>query len=141
MAVWSVPIFVSLVMQVVVIGEMPKDFCNKIEKVRPNLVLLVDTKVVGRITDHFDVPLQNSQVELRKYVNKQQQQFVAMVHTDSSGKFNFGEIRRGQYRLLASPTRGFQQPDYLHCVGRNCDLSIALEVNATDRPDSICPIR
>ena len=141
MTVWNIPIFVSLVMQVVVLGETPKDFCNKIEKVRPNLVLIVDTTVAGRITDKFDVPLQNSQVELRKYVNKQQQQSVAIVQTDSSGKFNFGEIKRGQYRLLASPTRAFQQPQYLHCVGSNCDLSIALQVNATDRPDSICPIR
>jgi hypothetical protein len=33
--------------------------------------------------------------------------------TDADGKFDLGTVKRGEYRLLLSPHRGFKQPEKL----------------------------
>jgi len=137
---WSL-IFVYMLLQGAIIGGLPKDYCQKLEKIRPNLVLDSDATISGKITDMFDVPLENSQVELRQYVNEREQTSVTVVRTDLSGRFSLGEIKRGKYRLLASPNRAFRQPELLHCSGGTCEFSIKLQVKSTDGPDSACLVR
>jgi protocatechuate 3,4-dioxygenase beta subunit len=126
--------------QVVSLGSGSPD-CKAIEKVRPNLELRQQTQVKGSIKDQAGAPLENSKVELRRYLSEAQQQTVKVVHTDKSGVFELGQIEPGKYRLLASPTRAFKQPDHLKCNQKSCSFSIVLQANATDQPDSLCPVR
>jgi hypothetical protein len=111
------------------------------EKVAPNLVLRKPTHLIGRVTDIQGVPLKKSQVELRRYVSKEKQVRLKAVTTDDNGNFDLGTVEKGEYRLLASPNRIFQQPPKLECPEANCQLTIALHINATDQPESACPIR
>ena len=129
--------------QVVFVGQQPdKDYCYKIETIRPNLELHEPTHIAGRITDGHDAPLMKSRVELRKYVSRRKQVTVKVTTTDEKGYFDLGTVAAGKYRLLASPHRGFQQPTDLKCPsGTMCELDIALQVNPTDLPVSVCPIR
>jgi hypothetical protein len=114
--------------------------CNA-EKVEPNLVLRQSTHVNGRITDIEGVPLKKSQVGLRRYISKEKQVRLKTVTTDDNGNFDLGAVEKGEYRLLASPNRIFQQPPRVECPEKNCQLNIALQINATDQPESACPIR
>jgi|GEM_PF-5389207 len=136
-----IPIFVYMFLQGAIIGGLPKDYCQKLEKIRPNLILDSHATISGKITDKFGVPLENSKVELRQYINASDQTSVTVVRTDSSGRFSLGEIKRGKYRLLASPNRAFRQPELLRCSGGSCDFPIKLQVKSTDGPDSACPVR
>jgi hypothetical protein len=120
-------------------AEMDK-FCNS-EKVRPNLKLQHQTHLSGRVTDIVGVPFKKSQVELRNYISVNRQVAIKVSTTDDNGEFDLGQIEKGEYRLLASPTRSFKQPEELHCPGKECKLTIALQANATDLPESGCPIR
>ena len=85
----------------------------------------------------------NSPVELRKYVSQSKQVSLKKVPTDTYGRFDLGTVKPGKYRLLTFPTRAFRQPSNLECpVGEStCNLKIAIKVNATDLPDSVCPIQ
>jgi hypothetical protein len=113
----------------------------KSEKVEPNLVLREPTHVNGHVTDIEGVPLKKSQVELRRYLSKEKQVSLRTVTTDDNGNFDLGTVEKGEYRLLASPNRIFQQPPKLECPEKNCQLNMALQINATDQPESACPIR
>jgi carboxypeptidase family protein len=128
---------------VVFVGRPPdKEYCYKIETIRPNLELSESVHIVGRITDGHDAPLKKSRVELRKYISQRKQVTVKATTTDEKGYFDLGTVAAGKYRLLASPHRGFQQPADLKCPsGNKCELNIALQVNPTDLPVSACPIR
>jgi 5-hydroxyisourate hydrolase-like protein (transthyretin family) len=126
--------------QVVSLGSGSPD-CKAIEKVQPNLELRQQTEVKGSIKDQAGAPLKNSRVELRRYLSEAQQETVKVIHTNKNGEFKLGQIEPGKYRLLASPTRAFKQPDNLKCDEKSCSLSIVLEANATDQPDSLCPVR
>jgi len=128
--------------QVVFIGKQPdKNYCYKIETIRPNLELPQPTHIVGRITDRHDAPLMKSRVELRKYFSQRKQSTAKATTTDENGYFDIGTVEAGKYRFLASPNRAFQQPTSLKCSGSECELNIALQVNATDIPTSVCPVR
>jgi hypothetical protein len=132
--------------QVVLVGQRPtqaesEDYCNKIEQIRPNLELQQPVHITGRVTDITDVPLKKSRLEPRKYISKRKQITVKVATTDESGYFDLGTVEKGPYRFLASPHRGFKQPTKLECSSEKCELKIALQVNATDQPDSACPIR
>jgi hypothetical protein len=128
--------------QVVRTGPVDPDYCYKIETIRPNLELDKSVHAFGTISDQQGAPLKNSRVELRKYRSQRKQITVKVVTTDADGHFDLGVVKPGKYRLLPSPTRGFKQPEKLECPnGSICELKIVLQVNPTDQPDSICPIR
>ncbi len=108
-------LFLGAPTQVVFVGRQPTKaemdkFCNS-ERVRPNLKLQRQTHVSGRVTDIVGFPFKNSQVELRKYISKNKQVAIKVSATDDNGEFDFGKIEKGEYRLLASPTRSFKQPE------------------------------
>lgn len=131
--------------QVVFVGQQPTKtemdkFCNS-ERVRPNLGIQHQTRVSGRVTDIVGEPFKNSRVELRKYVSERKQLTITASMTDDEGDFDLGQVEKGEYRLLASPTRSFKQPKAFHCPGKECKLTIALRANPTDLPESGCPIR
>ena len=135
--------------QVVVVGQDEKsgpppgnpEYCASVEPLRPNLVLTADATVQGRVTDQSSEPLKNSPVELRRFISESKQERVKKLSTDADGKFDLGTVKRGQYRLLLSPHRGFKQPEKLECSSRTCTLDAILIVNPTDQLASSCPIR
>jgi hypothetical protein len=91
------------------------------------------------VEDIVGAPLMRSRLELRKYISQRKQITVKVTTTDEKGSFDLGTVAAGKYRLLA---RGFQQPTDLKCPsGNKCELNIALQVNPTDLPVSVCPIR
>jgi len=117
------------------------EYCASVEPLRPNLVLTVDTTVKGRITDQTKAPFKNSPVELRRFISGSKQDAIKNLSTDADGKFDLGTVKRGEYRLLLSPHRGFQQPEKLECSSRTYSLDAVLMVNPTDQLASSCPIR
>jgi hypothetical protein len=128
--------------QVVQIGPNDPDYCYKIETIRPNLVVRETTHAAGSVHDQAGGVVQKSRIELRRYISQRKQVTVRVVSTDDGGHFDLGTVNRGNYRLLASPHRGFKQPSTLQCSGgKNCELEIVLFVNPTDQLDSSCPIR
>src|SRR5260221_99554 len=94
--------------QVVFTGKPDKDYCYKIETIRPNLELRRAVHVVGRITDGHDAPLMKSRVELRKYLSQRKQTTVKVTTTDENGFFDIGTVEAGKYRFLASLNPPFQ---------------------------------
>lgn len=123
-------------------GETREHYCAKVEKLKPNLVLSSTTRLSGQIIDGSGAPFKNSVVELRIYISELQQTSFKKVITDEDGNFDFANVERGSYRLLASPTRLFEQPGKLECqASEKCSLKITLRVHPTDMPDSFCPVR
>ena len=116
-------------------------YCASVEPLRPNLVLSADTNVRGRVTDQTTAPLKNSRIELRRFVSSAKQVAVRQSSTDADGKFDLGTVRKGQYRLLVSPHRGFKQPEKLECESHDCALDAILITNPTDQLAAGCPIR
>jgi hypothetical protein len=116
------------------------DYCDKLT-VDPNLDVQQDSKISGRVIDQSGAPFQNSPVALRLYISATKQTAVMKVMTDRDGQFRFDLVKAGKYRLIASPTRAFQQPALLRCDNKECVLAITLRVNPTDLPDSQCPTR
>ena len=126
--------------QAVQVGPVDPNYCEKIQ-LKPNLVVEEDAEISGRITDSTGAPFQNSRVELRRFVSPTEQIRVEATTTDLDGRFQLHSVKSGTYRLVASPTRAFQQPHQLHCGQKHCNLSIGLQPNPTDMPDSQCPVR
>jgi hypothetical protein len=146
----AVNIFKSLIFAVTLLGPAqvvqigPKDphFCEKVEKIKANLILTRSTHVQGSVHDQTATPFRNSTVLIRTFVSERRQIDVKSAKTDVDGHFDLGEINRGRYRLLASPTRAFSQPTNLTCGNQSeCSLSIELTVNPTDLAESVCPIK
>jgi hypothetical protein len=132
------PVFTQLVH----VGPDDPDYCYEVEKIRPNLELRDQVRVVGTIRDQTTAPLTSSRVELRRYFSQRKQVTVRVVSTDGDGHFDLGIVKSGNYRLLASPHRGFKQPSELECQNGNiCDLKITLILNPSDLPAAPCPIR
>lgn len=135
--------------QVVMVGQEGKggppkgspEYCASVEPLRPNLVLTGETTVQGRVTDQTRAPQKNSAVELRRFISESKQERIKKLSTDADGKFDLGTVKRGEYRLLLSPSRGFKQPEKLECSSGNCTLDEVLIVNPTDQLASSCPIR
>jgi hypothetical protein len=124
------------------VGPGDPDYCYEVEKIRPNLELRDQVRVVGTIRDQTTAPLTSSRVELRRYISPRKQVSVRIVSTDGNGYFDLGIVKSGKYRLLASPHRGFKQPSELECRnGNTCDLNITLMLNPSDMPAAPCPIR
>jgi len=128
--------------QVIQTGATGPDYCYKIEKIAPNLILEKEIRVFGTVKDQSGAPFRNSRVELRKYVSQRKQNSERVVVTDEEGHFELGIVKPGSYRLLASPNRTFKQPSALQCHDANsCEFQITLIRNATDQLDASCPIR
>jgi hypothetical protein len=129
--------------QVVFVGHQDPKYCQKVERIRPNLILRQSTHVYGLITDVVESPLVRQEVVLRSWLSQANQQTVRSLSTDDFGRFDFGKVEPGRYRLLASATRGFRQPGMPKCQdGTQCDLEIKLVAPPhTDGPDSICPVK
>ena len=121
-------------------GPPDPHYCDSF-KVVPNLTLERDTDVRGRVIDATGAPFSNSPVELRAFLSPTKQVLSRKVKTDTNGNFHIEGVKAGEYRLVASPTRAFQQPAPLRCVKEQCQLSITLQVNPTDLLDSQCPVR
>jgi len=126
--------------QLVEFGPRDPHYCEKL-KVDPNLIVKQDANVLGRLIDGSGEPFRNSRVELRLFISEIQQLNVETVTTDTEGHFKFTAVKAGKYRLVASPTRVFQQPTQLRCDVKRCEFAITLQVNPTDLPDSRCPVR
>ena len=134
----SLPVFAQLVQ----VGPSDPNYCVKVERIKPNLHVATSGEVKGQIRDRSGEVFKNSQVELRNFVSPEKQNMVATTTTDSEGRFEFSYVAKGEYRLLASPTRAFQQPEGMRCgTAAPCVLDIILDVNPTDLPASQCPIR
>ncbi len=135
--------------QVVAVGQDEKsgpppgspEYCASVEPLHPNLVLTADATVQGRVADQTNAPLKNSPIELRRFVSESKQERVKKQSTDADGKFDLGAVKRGEYRLLLSPNRGFKQPEKLECSSPTCTLDTVLIVSPTDQLASSCPIR
>jgi hypothetical protein len=121
--------------------ESLKEYCERVEPLRPNLILQEDTQITGRITDQSTEPFRESGIELRRFVSATKQVVLKKLATDDEGNFNLGVVRRGNYRLLLSNSRAFRQPETLTCWGKKCTLETILVVNPTDEPTTNCPIR
>jgi hypothetical protein len=115
--------------------------CSEVEQVQPNLNLKADTRVRGHLTDETREPFRNSPIELRLFVSESEQITASKVSTDGEGNFDLGVVKRGDYRLLLSPHRGFKQPAKLECSSNDCTLNTVLIVNPTDALGAGCPIR
>jgi hypothetical protein len=117
------------------------EYCAQVEPIRANLKLTGDTIVRGHVTDETRAPFRHSPIELRRFISPIKQVTVKKSSTDDDGRFDLGTVRRGQYRLLLSPHRGFKQPEKLECESRDCTLDTVLIANATDQLATNCPLR
>ncbi|HWR15576.1 MAG TPA: carboxypeptidase-like regulatory domain-containing protein [Terriglobales bacterium] len=112
------------------------------EEIQPNLVLNRPTRITGYLRDETTAPFRKSQMVLRKYKPPSTFADARTISTGEDGTFDFGVIEPGTYRLLASPHRGFAQPDKLDCYEQtDCKLDIVLVANPTDLPYAACPIK
>lgn len=128
--------------QLVVTGPADPDYCFEVEHIKANLHASRSAHVAGRIFDASGAAFKDSRVELRRYVSEREQVLAKVVNTDADGRFDLGTVAKGEYRLLASSSRAFKQPDDMWCGAEaKCSLEIVLQVNPTDLPDSQCPIR
>jgi hypothetical protein len=142
LAVFFVLAVATAFAQLVQIGRNDPHYCDKIENVKPNLVLLRATHLSGRIIDETGAPFKDSLVELRLYESESRQTSIRKVRTDEGGHFSLDFVAKGQYRLLASSSRAFRQAQKLECGDRDpCTLLITLQVSPTDQPDSPCPVK
>lgn len=126
--------------QLVPTGPVDPHYCEHV-RVRPNLMLRQAASVSGSIVDESGAPFKNSRVELRSYISETKQKSLRTTVTNQGGMFRFDDVGPGRYRLLASPSRAFSQPEQLMCSRTACNLPITLQVNPTDLPDSQCPIK
>jgi hypothetical protein len=126
--------------QLVSVGPPDPHYCDRF-KVEPNLTIEQDADIRGRVVDATGAPFSNSPVELRIYLSPTKQVLSKRMNTDADGNFHLESVKAGKYRLVASPTRAFQQPAPLRCANKQCEFSITLQANPTDLPDSECPVR
>ena len=79
------------------------DSCSQVEPIHPNFAPAEDVLVRGHITDQTAALIQNSSVELRRFISEHKQVIVKQVLTHADGKFDLGLVKHGAYRLLLSP--------------------------------------
>jgi len=110
-------------------------------KVLPNLVLAKPTHLLGVLADPTGARFEKSKVELRRWISATDQVLLKVVETDNVGRFDLGQIEAGQYRFLPATHGGFKQPESVLCPQAECRVELVLQVNPTDIPESVCPIR
>ena len=126
--------------QLVQIGPPDPHHCERLE-VKPNLIVEQDADITGRLIDGSGAPFRDSPVEIRLFISPTKQTITKSVLTDADGHFRIDAVKAGKYRLIASPTRVFQQPESLRCANKQCELNITLQATPTDLPDNQCPVR
>ena len=109
--------------------------------IKPNLQLSNPTHLFGVLADPSGAPFKRSKVELRRWISATDQSSLKMVETDDNGRFDIGMIEAGRYRFLPSASGGFRQPESLSCPETECRVELVLQVNDTDTPESVCPLR
>lgn len=117
-----------------------RDDCKN-RRIKPNLQLNKPTHLFGVLADPSGDPFKRSKVELRRWISDTDQASLKVVETYDNGRFDIGTIQAGQYRFLPSATGGFKQPESLSCPEAECRVELVLQMNPTDTPDSVCPIR
>jgi hypothetical protein len=123
-------------------GPPDPHYCEEVDPIKPNLVLAIATRLNGTLRDQTGAPFGKSKVELSIYRSAEKQEHFKTVFTDETGYFDLGQVPKGSYRLIGSPTRAFYQPDPQGCPGSGtCSLEITLIVHPTDMPDSPCPVK
>ena len=127
--------------QLVEIGPSNPHACEEV-KVHPNLTLSAPTRVDGHVEDSSGAAMAHTRLELRTYTSELKQTLLKRAETDANGGFSLGATPAGRYRLVVFAP-GFRQATDLKCSnGKNCALSIRLEVAPTDTfPESVCPPR
>jgi hypothetical protein len=122
--------------------EPTPENCAAAEHVEPNLHVPITLQLSGHVKDESGALFKSSRVELRRVVSDTRQEIIDVVTTDSQGNFTIGTVPQGDYRLLASPTRAFKQPEETWCrADKRCVIELTLKGNPTDLPESQCPIR
>jgi hypothetical protein len=126
--------------QLVEIGPSNPHACEEV-KVHPNLTLYAPTRVDGHVEDSSGAAIPHARLELRTYTSELKQTLLKRAETDANGGFSLA-TPAGRYRLVVFAP-GFRQATDLKCSnGKNCALSIRLEVAPTDTfPESVCPPR
>jgi len=115
-------------------GETTEHYCARIEKLKPNLVLVHPVELSGRI--------KKSMVKLRAFESTTRQTFVKRVFLNDDGEFDLADVDQGRYRPISSPTRALSQAEELRCgLGNKCSLRIMLKASPTDQPEMFCPVR
>jgi hypothetical protein len=99
----------------------------KNETIAPNLKLRATTRISGDISDQNRVSLKDWPVELRQWESRKRQVPVKVVRTDGTGRFDFGLVGPGEYRLLAGPDRSWEQIRKIECISTgDCNLHLLL---------------
>ena len=128
--------------QLIQIGPDDSHYCTNVEHIKANLHVPSSVQLTGHLEDQSGAPIKNSHIELRRYISEAKQVRTAQAKPSDNGNFDLGDVSKGNYRLLASPTRAFEQPDEIWCNSvHQCFLRIILKANSTDLPASQCPIR
>ncbi len=126
----------------VFIGPQDQKYCQEVERILPNLILKENARVYGVIRDEAENPIVRREVVLKSYRSPDNQEVLRTVKTDKAGRFDLGDLVAGRYRIVASWTRAFRQPNQLQCSKTgDCHLAIQLKARATDGPESVCPVR
>ena len=109
--------------------------CDNV-RVQPNLTLSIAAQVGGHLEDPSGAPISDTRLELRTYTSEVKQVLYKRAQTDDKGDFSFGMTPAGRYRLVTFAP-GLKQAADLKCWGgRNCALSLRLELAPSDIP---CP--
>jgi 5-hydroxyisourate hydrolase-like protein (transthyretin family) len=117
------------------------DYCPAVERMKPNLRLSRAVQLQGKIVDQSGASIDNSRIELRRYLPDNQRVSIKSATTGPDGKFDFGAVEEGEYRLIFL-SMAFRQPEEMSCRAEGkCFLDITLKVNPTDLPGSECPVR
>ena len=137
MSAWSLSVLLYVGLhQVVSLGQVDSHSCAQ-ERVKPNLRIESDSSFSGLLHDETGAPFVHSKLRLIEADR------TLTAETDASGRFGFGHLHAGQYRLLASSSRAFAQPEGLTCEAKEavCFKVIVLKVNPTDSEYSECPAK
>jgi hypothetical protein len=119
--------------------------CDKFlknEMISPNLKLKSTTRISGNLSDNNRVSLKDWPVELREWESRKRQLRLKKVKTDGEGRFDFGLVGPGEYRLLAAPDRGWEQIRKIECVGTgDCNLHLLLYPSEANVAGKSCPVQ
>lgn len=123
--------------------EAQKKTCAD-EKAPANLLLPTKAVVTGRVSDVTGAPLGlGFWVQLR---TPDVSTVSRTVSLDVTGRFVFGVIEPGSYRIIVVQIRnglsqrfGFEQPKELQCKGEKaCELKVVLQAAGTDHRVNFC---
>jgi hypothetical protein len=117
------------------------------EKVFPNLTIARPVKLTGSLSDQTGEPIQFNMTTIQvRDPWKNTVLFSAVL--DGRGRFDFGTIPAGKYRLVAFWMEEkrvrrlplLDQPKPVSCSGEgDCKLEIVLAMHATDQQFEFCP--